>query len=89
MEGDASYFRNLEERLSIIRPSRKLFEECTRVLPPITPGARELIETLHARGTKVRLIVQEHGTKSRSLRFPLPRQLGVCHTSLRSDGIRA
>lgn len=56
MEGHASFFSTLQSRLDIIRPSRQLIEEFSRAPLPLTPGAVQLVATLHARGAQVFLI---------------------------------
>ncbi len=57
MGGSLPFEVALARRLDLIRPSRDLLARCLAAHPPrLTPGIRDLIQTLQARGTTVWLV---------------------------------
>ncbi|XP_074601302.1 phosphoserine phosphatase [Brevipalpus obovatus] len=57
MRGGCSFQEALASRLDLIKPSRKLVYDFIQKNPPrLTPGIKELVDTLHRRGVDVFLV---------------------------------
>lgn len=74
MGGDMPFEVALAKRLAVIQPTKEMLARCLREHPVrLTPGARELIEALRARGTVVFLV---SGGFTHMV-LPLAVQLGI------------